>query len=63
MACDSIQKYRQDHEQESVIPSNPIDEENFTQSIICQPWVLYEQNLIDLYVLHVNITFICAFQN
>ncbi|CAF5199704.1 unnamed protein product, partial [Rotaria magnacalcarata] len=52
IAFDSIQKYRQDHEQESVISSNPIDDENFTQSIICQPWILYEQNLNDLYVLH-----------
>ncbi|CAM2705605.1 unnamed protein product [Rotaria socialis] len=52
IAFDSIQKYRQDHEQESVISSNPIDDENFTQSIICQPWILYEQNLHDLYVLH-----------
>ncbi len=54
IAFDNLQIYRQDHEQESVISSNPIDDENFTQSIICQPWILYEQNLNDLYILHVN---------
>ncbi|CAF3722387.1 unnamed protein product [Adineta steineri] len=52
IAFDSIHKYRQEHEQESVIPSNPIDDEDFTQSIICQPWILYEQNLNDLYIRH-----------
>jgi hypothetical protein len=54
IAFDNIQKYRQDHEQESVISSNPIDDEDLTQSIICQPWILYEQNLNDLFILHVN---------
>jgi hypothetical protein len=54
IAFDNLQKYRQEHEQESVISSNPIDDENFTQSIICQPWILYEQNLNDLYLIHVN---------
>ncbi|CAF3875989.1 unnamed protein product [Adineta steineri] len=52
IAFDSIHKYRQEHEQESVIPSNPIDDEDFTQSIICQPWILYEQNLNDSYIRH-----------
>ena len=54
MAFDSLRKYRENHEQESIIPSNPIDDETFTQSIICQPWILYEQNLHDLFVLHVS---------
>ncbi|CAF2359714.1 unnamed protein product [Rotaria sp. Silwood2] len=52
IAFDSIQKYRQEHEQESAISSNPIDDEDFTQSITCQPWILYEHNLNDLYILH-----------
>ncbi|CAF0771571.1 unnamed protein product [Adineta ricciae] len=52
IAFDSILKYRQEHEQESVISSNPIDDENYTQSIICQPWILYEQNLNDLFIIH-----------
>ncbi len=54
IAFDNLKKYRQEHEQESVISSNPIDDENFTQSIICQPWILYEQNLNELYIIHVN---------
>ena len=57
MAFDSIKKYREEHEQESIIPSNPIDEENYTQSMICQPWILYEQNLTDLFIRHVNDAF------
>ena len=54
MAFDSMKKYREEHEQESTIPSNPIDDENYTQSMICQPWILYEQNLTDLYTRHVT---------
>ena len=58
IAFDSILKYRQEHEQESVISSNPIDDENYTQSIICQPWILYEQNLNDLFIIHVRNLFL-----
>lgn len=53
MAFDSIKKYRDAHAQESFIPINPMDEENYSQSMICQPWILYEQNLTDLFVRHV----------
>ena len=54
IAFDNLEKYREEHEQESTIPSNPIDDENFTQSILCQPWILYEQNLNDSYIVHVG---------
>ena len=54
MAFDNVKNYREMHEQESIIPSNPIDEENYSQSMICHPWILYEQNLTDLYVQHVS---------
>lgn len=56
MAFESLKKYREEHEQESLIPSNPIDEENYAESMICQPWILYEQNLTDLFIRHVKKT-------
>ncbi len=33
IAFDSLQKYRQEHEQESVISSNPIDDENYRKAL------------------------------
>jgi hypothetical protein len=54
MAYESIKTYRQEHEQDSSIPSNPIDDENYTESMICQPWILFEFNLVELYIRHVS---------
>jgi len=62
MAFESLKKYREEHEQESLIPSNPIDEENYAESMICQPWILYEQNLTDLFIRHCSDHFHQALQ-